>query len=316
MKVKKIFCVLLLCIICIFVCACREEINENNTKDGIVFIEDIEDGKIFIDAAYIKDGSRKNLYYDNELFKEGMFCDASSLQPYFLIKSSDEKQNNLLYDYMKSKVYDLGFDRCNIIAETLNYIYMGIYEEKKVYILAFFKEDGTMVSLGEAYSVDDEYYESIATSNYDEDVVHFCYATNNTTYVVTIEDNRILTEKISDKSLSTVISLDVEGETYFSLYNTINTPYKFEPTIIKKQEGVYGDKDIHIEEGGVLFSVIVGGRYYMGYSSKNMIEVYTLDEVGMLTKLSEYENDVDVTYKVEESSLYLRINDGIYKVND
>lgn len=311
---KRIVSILLIGMLCISVGACRKKVDSDNIRGSIVFVEDIVDGKINIDAAYITKKSCQRLYYKNDIFDDDMFCDETSLQGYFLVKSTDENKSDLIYDYVNSKVYNLGFNRCSIIAETLNYIYIAVYDDHAVCVLALFKKDGSISMLGEVYSSQGEYYESIATSNYDEDVVHFCYALSDGTYAVSIINNLLSSKKISKDSLVTVISLDGKGEKYLAMYNAISTPFKFEAVIIDGMDDINNSKDIVLEEGGVIFSVIVNGNFYMAYSRGEMLEIYTINEDNMIVKMFECVNDSRVAYVVKDGILYLRVGNEIFSV--
>lgn len=108
---KRIVSILLIGMLCISVGACRKKVDSDNIRSSIVFVEDIVDGKINIDAAYITKKSCQRLYYKNDIFDDDMFCDETSLQGYFLVKSTDENKSDLIYDYVNSKVYNLGFNR-------------------------------------------------------------------------------------------------------------------------------------------------------------------------------------------------------------
>ncbi len=319
-KIVKWLVAIVVCVVCIGYTLPRvdfehrEEVDGLNNKHNIAYIESVKDGKIYINAMEVHDKQEKELYFEHESFKKGMFADDSSIQSYFLLKSTDESQNNFLYDYMNSNVYELESSRCKIIAETVNYIYIEMFCDDDVSIVAFSKENEKIMSLGVVFQFSEEYFESVATSNYDSDKVYWCYALNGKTYVCIIEGETISTEKISDKSLSSVVCMDSDGERYFAMYDTKSIPYKYVPTIIQKKEDGYMENSIEQPHGGILFSVVCGGNYYMGYSNGDLLEIYTANTDGFLEKISEYPNAQKIAYKISEKGFCVRADETIFNL--
>lgn len=311
---KKQFYILLLVIMSVSLCSCRNEADSENNKNGIATITSIKNGKVLIDSVDVESQKKQELYYKNELLKKDMLVDESSRQLYFLLKDSGGEVNDILFDYEGCNVYDLGKSRCSIIAETLNYLYIAVHNDEIVSVWSFAKEGGVFTELGEVINTEEEYFESEATCNYDSDIVYWCYSQNGKTYSVEISNEGISSRVISNESLSNVICLSGDGKNYFAMYNTKSEPYLYEPVIIKIEDGNISTEEVQLELGNIQFSFILDGNFFMAYSNKDKIEIYTTDEAGELVKKTEYDNAISVSYKLGENNVYLRMDDKIYSL--
>lgn len=148
---------------------------------------------------------------------------------------------------------ELGVNRCNIVAETLHYIYIETFGEQSVSVMSLYKDDGTISTLGDVYDGDGEYYESLATSNYDADMVNMCYALNDGTYAVTVDGVEMSLKKISETSYNDVVAMIGTEEKYLAIYDTATVPYTYRPTVIYKDSDEYKEKEIQLKPGALFF---------------------------------------------------------------